>query len=155
MTPVPALTLKRVNFVSPLTSLVLFKLPRTGVQSKWVCEQAICTGPSGGRSGTAADLCLTQVQSMLVFTASCYRDFSSRHLCPGLGVWLWSWDPCASLGGPLEPTYTSWCLTDTRWVWNLPILPLLLVSLWFLLCVFHYRTFVQLVLGWLSMMAFL
>lgn len=85
----------------PIMFLVLFKLlPLTGLQSKSVCEWAsLFIGSTRGRPGTPVDLCLTQMQSMLVFTASYYGDFSSWHCCPRLRTWVWNWDSMCSSGG--------------------------------------------------------
>lgn len=85
----------------PIMFLVLFKL----LPPHWTADQVSLWvsksvhGLHKRKAWTPVDLYLTQMQSMLVFTASYYGDFSSWHWCPRLRTWVWNWNPTCSSGG--------------------------------------------------------
>lgn len=81
------------SYVPGLLQAAAPSLDYRASQSDWA---SLFMRPARGRRGTPVDLCLAQMQSMLVFTASYYRDFSSWHWCPRLRTWVWNWDPMCS-----------------------------------------------------------
>ena len=60
--------------------------PSAGTQRKWV-QVSPCVGPLRGTPRTPVTLCLTHLQSKLVFTARSYGDFFAWPWNPGLGGW--------------------------------------------------------------------
>lgn len=60
--------------------------------SQFVRDQ-VCARLLRGMPRIPAALCLTNLQSLPVFTARCYRDSFSLHWCLGLRSQVWGWDP--------------------------------------------------------------
>ena len=60
------------------------------VLDKWVCASVLWPFKSMV-SRPSAVICLSQMQSPMVFTVRCYGDYSSQHCCPRLGSPLWGW----------------------------------------------------------------
>lgn len=106
--PPPALTLKPVNFVSPLMSLVPFKLLLLHWSAEQACERASpFSGPSRGRPGTPVELCLTEMQSMQVFKLAVMGTSFPGTGAPGWGPECGTGTLCAPQGEPLQPRYPS------------------------------------------------
>ena len=84
--------------------------------------------PLRGTPGAPAAL-PSQPQSLLIFVAGCYGDFSSWHWKPGLRACFGDGTPHYSGGS--SAAKVSLLLNHQRWVWDqcIPILP---VSMWFL-----------------------
>ena len=98
--------------------------PAAGAPGQWVWV-SLC-GPF-----TPGYLCVTQPQSLLLFTARSYGDFSSQHWNPGFGSLVWG---CWSSGG-ISTAETFLCVFNWHtWMWDQPVLLLCPapVSMWLL-----------------------
>ena len=77
-------------------------------QSERVCQWASpCMGPLRVMPGTPAAFCLSQLQSLLIFTARVVFTSSTGELDVGLG-------PLTLQGGPPQPRYPSQFLNTTH-----------------------------------------
>ena len=124
----------------------------------WSSEQVSVNesmhGPLGGTAWDSRSLCLTQLQSWMVFIARSY-SFSSQHWSPRLGSLVWGLDFSFLRGDPC-----SWAIATN---FHLPHMgvgpacstPLLSVFTCLLLYILSHWTFVQLDFGSLSVMVVL
>ena len=88
--PEPALAPTPDSLVPAHVSLVPFEL----LSQCWSPEPVRPSEPACGPfKRNCWGLCLTQLKSLLVFTARGYGDFSSWLWYPGPGGLVWGWDP--------------------------------------------------------------
>ena len=79
-------------------------------------------GPFKKTTGSTAALHLTQIESLLIFTASCCGDSSFQYWCSELMNLVWSWDP--SSVGTSTAKISLPNLNHHMRVWDQPILHL-------------------------------
>ena len=124
----PALTLMPDNLVPPHMSLMPFNLVPLHWSSEVVSpNKCVCWPFKRNFLGFQTFLFSTS-SPPLFFTARSYRDLSSWHWNPGLGVLMWG-------GDPLTPEIPLPVFIYHTQVWDQPILhlcPLLAVSMLFL-----------------------
>ena len=87
----PCLTLMPDSSILPCMSLVLFALLPQHWKSEGVSQNMSLQGPFQSNIGAPEALCLTQSQSLLVFTARSYETFLP-------GTETLGWGPAVGLG---------------------------------------------------------
>ena len=88
----PVLALILDNSVPPCMSLLLFKLLPLCWSSEELVQISPCMGLLRGTAWDSRSFHLSQPQSLLVFTARSFGDFSSCHWNPGLKYIVWGCD---------------------------------------------------------------
>lgn len=68
-------------------------IPALEPRASQFVRDRVCARLLRGMPRIPAALCLTNLQSLPIFTARCYRDSFSLHWCLGLRSQVWGWDP--------------------------------------------------------------